>query len=146
MPPAPTTTKTLTASTNGTLIKSPEEFKLDDSLSNGKPTSTITNGVSNGSASKRRGASESKNGKNEVAKSEKEVDMHGHAGVEMVWRNVILFAYLHTAALYGGYLWVSGQVMWQTFVWGKLINLNYVDSLNQIRPKLIFNLPCLIIL
>lgn len=114
MPPAPTTTKTLTASTNGTLIKSPEDFKLDDSLSNGKPTTTLTNG----SASKRRGASESKNEKNEVAKTEKEVDMHGDAGVDIVWRNVILFAYLHTAALYGGYLWLSGQVMWQTFLWG----------------------------
>lgn len=132
MPPAPTTTKTLTASTNGTLIKSPEEFKLDDSLSNGKPTSTLTNGVANGSASKRRGASETKNGKNEVSKLEKEVDMYGQGGVDIVWRNVILFAYLHTAALYGGYLWVSGQVMWQTFLWGKLSTLKCAIHFSQL--------------
>lgn len=40
--------------------------------------------------------------------------------VKIVWRNVFLFVYLHLAAVYGGYLFITGQVMWQTFLWGKL--------------------------
>ena len=38
----------------------------------------------------------------------------------IVWRNVALFAYLHLAAVYGGFLLVTGQVMWQTFLWGTI--------------------------
>jgi len=37
--------------------------------------------------------------------------------VQIVWRNVALFVYLHLAAVYGGYLFFTGQVMWQTFLW-----------------------------
>jgi len=40
--------------------------------------------------------------------------------LQIVWRNVALFAYLHLAAVYGLYLFVMGQVMWQTFLWGTL--------------------------
>lgn len=113
MPPAPTTTKTLTTSTNESLIQSPDDFQLDDALSNGKPAATIgSNGIT------KRRVPESKNGAKSAA-SEKEVDMHGEGKVDIVWRNIILFTYLHTAALYGGYLWVTGQVMWQTFLWGQ---------------------------
>ncbi|XP_075545526.1 acyl-CoA Delta-9 desaturase-like isoform X3 [Dermacentor variabilis] len=41
---------------------------------------------------------------------------------EVVWRNVAVFALLHSMALYGLYLAVTRKVMWQTaifsFVWG----------------------------
>jgi stearoyl-CoA desaturase (delta-9 desaturase) len=37
--------------------------------------------------------------------------------LDIVWRNVFLFIYLHGAAAYGAYLWVKGEVMWQTFLW-----------------------------
>lgn len=120
MPPAPTTTKTLTASTNSTLIKSSDDFGLDDALSNGKASATITSSVTNGSATKRQRETSVKDGVKDVAKPNHEVDMHGEAGVDLVWRNIILFTYLHSAALYGGYLWLSGEVMWQTFLWGML--------------------------
>lgn len=40
------------------------------------------------------------------------------APLQIVYRNVLLFIYLHVAALYGAYLWVSGQVMLKTFLWG----------------------------
>jgi len=40
--------------------------------------------------------------------------------LEIVWRNVWLFAYLHAAALVGLYLLAIGQVQWKTVVWGKL--------------------------
>lgn len=126
MPPAPTTTKTLTASTNGTLIKSPEDFKLDDAMTNATPAPTV---VSNG-VSKRRVGADAKNGVKSTENVETQVDMHGTASRHIVWRNVILFLYLHSAALYGGYLWISGQVMWQTFLWGTVrtfvITMSYV--------------------
>jgi len=41
--------------------------------------------------------------------------------LQLVWRNIFIFIYLHIAALYGGYLWVSGQVMLKTFLWGELL-------------------------
>jgi len=111
MPPAPTTTKTLSASTNGTLIKSPEDFKI---VEDGKATVAVGNGV----ITRRRAAESKKANGVQEATTQKEVDMDGEGKVEIVWRNIFLFAYLHTAALYGGYLWVTGEVMWQTFVWG----------------------------
>jgi len=40
--------------------------------------------------------------------------------VRIVWRNVILFANLHLAAAFGLYLFVTGNVMWQTVLWGKV--------------------------
>jgi hypothetical protein len=38
--------------------------------------------------------------------------------LQIVWRNVILFAYLHLAALYGAYLLVT-SAKWPTVIWGK---------------------------
>jgi len=40
--------------------------------------------------------------------------------VQIVWRNVALFTYLHLSALVGGYLLITGQVMFNTFLWGAL--------------------------
>lgn len=37
---------------------------------------------------------------------------------QLVWRNIILFAYLHLAALYGGYLFLF-SAKWQTDIFGK---------------------------
>lgn len=37
---------------------------------------------------------------------------------QLVWRNIILFAYLHLAALYGGYLFLV-SAKWQTDIFGK---------------------------
>lgn len=42
---------------------------------------------------------------------------------QLVWRNIILFAYLHLAALYGGYLFLF-SAKWQTDVFGKLLLLS----------------------
>lgn len=39
--------------------------------------------------------------------------------LKWVWRNIILFVYLHMAALYGGYLLLT-QAKWQTIVFCKL--------------------------
>lgn len=40
---------------------------------------------------------------------------------QYVWRNIILFAYLHIAAVYGFYLFLF-SAKWQTDVFGKLIS------------------------
>ncbi|ODM96417.1 Acyl-CoA Delta(11) desaturase [Orchesella cincta] len=53
---------------------------------------------------------------------QQEVNMDGDARVDIVWRNVALFTYLHLAAFYGGYLLITGQVMWQTFLWGVILH------------------------
>lgn len=37
---------------------------------------------------------------------------------QLVWRNIILFAYLHIAALYGGYLFLF-HAKWQTDIFGE---------------------------
>lgn len=37
---------------------------------------------------------------------------------KLVWRNIILFTYLHIAALYGGYLFLF-HAKWQTDLFGK---------------------------
>ena len=37
----------------------------------------------------------------------------------LVWRNIILFAFLHTAALYGAYLVLSFQAKILTVIWGE---------------------------
>lgn len=39
-----------------------------------------------------------------------------------VWRNILLFTYLHLAALYGGYLFLF-SAKWQTDVFGKFVYL-----------------------
>lgn len=38
---------------------------------------------------------------------------------ELVWRNIILFSYLHLAALYGAFLFLT-SAKWQTDLFGKL--------------------------
>lgn len=38
-----------------------------------------------------------------------------------VWRNIFLFAYLHAAALYGGYLFLF-KAKWLTCIFGKFIS------------------------
>lgn len=38
--------------------------------------------------------------------------------LQLVWRNVILFAYLHIAALYGAFLFLTAA-KWQTDVFGE---------------------------
>lgn len=43
--------------------------------------------------------------------------------VDIVWRNVFLFIYLHILSAYGLYLLVTGQVMWQTIIWSKFVRL-----------------------
>lgn len=42
---------------------------------------------------------------------------------QYVWRNIILFTYLHAAALYGGYLFLF-SAKWQTNVYGEYLLLN----------------------
>lgn len=37
---------------------------------------------------------------------------------QYVWRNILLFAYLHLTALYGGFLFLT-SAKWQTDVFGK---------------------------
>lgn len=38
--------------------------------------------------------------------------------LRLVWRNILLFAYLHLAAIYGLYLAITAA-KWRTLVWGK---------------------------
>lgn len=38
-----------------------------------------------------------------------------------VWRNIFLFAYLHAAAVYGGYLFLF-KAKWLTCIFGKFIS------------------------
>jgi hypothetical protein len=40
--------------------------------------------------------------------------------LEIVWRNVWLFVYLHAAALVGLYLFFTGQVQWKTLIWSMM--------------------------
>lgn len=62
---------------------------------------------------------------NEIAKSSGTTDHEEgwtwknfwEAGI--VWRNVILMAYIHSVGMYGLYVWFSGQLRWQTIVCGK---------------------------
>ena len=42
-----------------------------------------------------------------------------HIECRWVWRNIIIFAYLHMAAVYGAYLVVSGQAKLWTNIWGR---------------------------
>lgn len=35
---------------------------------------------------------------------------------EIVWRNVVIMITLHAFAVFGAYLFLTGQVMWKTFV------------------------------
>lgn len=44
---------------------------------------------------------------------------------QYVWRNIALFVYLHLAALYGGFLFLT-SAKWQTDVFGKFENFSVV--------------------
>lgn len=44
--------------------------------------------------------------------------------LKFVWRNIILFAYLHLAAVYGGYLFLF-KAQWLTCIFGKFFSLIY---------------------
>lgn len=63
----------------------------------------------------------------------------GYAGrrkIRLVWRNIILFAYLHMAAVYGLWLMVS-SAQWKTAFFGKFtfhFNRDKKDSLNPLNP------------
>ena len=139
MAPAPTSTKTLTtAANNGTVIKTSTTTEESLKLTSGNNGTTLGNGLSslvltNGRASSSVTLSGGSSGSHEDQKK-KHNSIAAVTGdksklatktdnidepLQLVWRNVLLFIYLHLAGLYGAWLWVSGQVMWQTFVWGK---------------------------
>lgn len=44
---------------------------------------------------------------------------------KLVWRNIILFAYLHLAALYGLWLMLT-SAKWSTGIFGKILYKNFV--------------------
>lgn len=44
--------------------------------------------------------------------------------VKLVWRNIILFVYLHIAALYGFYLMLTSAKI-KTALWGEYFNNKY---------------------
>lgn len=48
----------------------------------------------------------------------KKTDVPEKREVKLVWRNIILFTYLHLAALYGAYLFLT-SAKWKTDVFGK---------------------------
>jgi len=43
--------------------------------------------------------------------------------LKIAWRNVIFFIYLHLAAVYGLFLVFTGQIMWETIVWGLFLTV-----------------------
>lgn len=58
-----------------------------------------------------------------------EVSKPDNRKLQLVWRNIILFAYFHLAALYGLYLvFVSAQ--WKTTVLGKNSSFIYVHTIS----------------
>lgn len=105
MSPTPTSIKTLTGGTNGTISKATDApSKMNGISSNGK--------LNNNGSLKSPISDKNSN----IIKESNLIDVDDR--LQIVWRNVILFIYLHGAAVYGGYLWLSGEVMWQTFLWG----------------------------
>jgi hypothetical protein len=40
--------------------------------------------------------------------------------LEVVWKNVLLFAVIHTFSIYGLYLFITGEVQWRTVLWSML--------------------------
>lgn len=55
---------------------------------------------------------------------------------EYVWRNIFLMSTVHMFAIYGGWRMVTGQIMWQTVLFGNILNqLNIL--LNLIFSKLV---------
>lgn len=50
-------------------------------------------------------------------------DLEGPTGpLKIVWRNVIIFLYLHMAIAYAAYLMLTGQVMWQTIIFSVFLH------------------------
>lgn len=47
----------------------------------------------------------------------------------IVWRNVILFAYLHVAAVYGFYLMITSAKVLTTLYGNKNFNIKYLTSI-----------------
>jgi len=134
MAPAPTTTKLLADEvllTHGSKAGDEDATPLKMTNGNGHingGTSMLSERKSNspqnsnGFAAKSSQNGTSLDGEGDV--KNEDVDMDGYSKLTIVWRNVAIFVYLHAAALYGAYLWLSGQVMWQTFLWG-----------NQMQPE-----------
>lgn len=48
--------------------------------------------------------------------------------IQLVWRNIIMFAYLHLAAIYGAYLYFT-TAKWATVIWGEFSYL-YLRKIN----------------
>lgn len=56
----------------------------------------------------------------------------GRRNIKLVWRNIILFAYLHLAAVYGLWLMlVSAQ--WKTGIFGEITILKLLNVLNPYK-------------
>lgn len=51
----------------------------------------------------------------------------GRRKYKLVWRNIILFAYLHLAALYGAWLMLS-SAKWSTGIFGKYLCDKFVRN------------------
>jgi len=113
MPPAPATTKTVTSKTSVSLGK--------EGLLN-----SATEMETNHTTRKLRSAN---NNNEEFLPTDQDIDFllpqkqsealsDTHVPLQIVYKNVLLFVYLHLAAVYGAYLWLSGEVMFKTFLWG----------------------------
>jgi hypothetical protein len=50
--------------------------------------------------------------------------------MEIVWMNVTLFCLYHIAALNGIYYFLTLQIHWKTFLWGKL-RLSFKNNCGQ---------------
>lgn len=62
----------------------------------------------------------------------------GYAGrrkIRLVWRNILLFAYLHLAAVYGLWLMLT-SAQYKTGILGEIINLFFISSLKIISSSL----------
>ncbi len=73
--------------------------------------------------------------KMDTPKKEEEVDVMDIPNrIDLVWRNIYLFIYLHIAAAYGLYLLATGNVMWQTVIWGEY-NFAILQIFHSIYPS-----------
>lgn len=64
------------------------------------------------------------NGANKINDSTQNEDEWTLANIRkmgIVWRNVIIMAYIHTVGTYGLYVWFSGQLRWTTIILGKTL-------------------------
>lgn len=51
---------------------------------------------------------------------------YSYATEDIVWRNVFLFIWLHTLAVYGIFLIATGHVKWQTTFTGNVIRSDHM--------------------